>query len=693
MEKKLTLNEMKEEFFKRVDKNHLLELKKLMQDDNFMNKVNILLIGNEKVDLSDEDFEKCILLWDKVGLPDGFLYNIAYNGSKQLKKVEDLFVQKLNKYSNIVDFAKYVSGVNITKIENSIIKGGNPAVISSFAQNICGANVQKLEEALIKNYIDPYDLYIFASLVEGANINKIGKIIFKVGNIDLKLKFLRDIICPNDRLAEFAVKNIDWRDFPLIEKLYIDSEKLESWVLNSGDPYKAISLALQGRGEVSKLENMVIKSCNPYAMIDFAQYVKTANINKLQDAVIKSGNVVAMMAFAQEINTNVSKIEAVVFNNISCDKLSNEQIYELEKELSKKVDISAIKFLVSRIRNYNFKVLQKAVFDKLDINDIISLAVETSFINLKKLEKAIVKNIDGLSSTGIELICNRISGIDIKNIEDIIIEKGSVSQIRYISEFYKFADIKKLEKAIVSNYENEGDVYEIEQFVKIPGVNIKELETGFIKKGKSLSVFAKWVKVFDRKKLEDTVIKSGDIEEILEFAKLVDESDKKRLINTAIKSINKDNLYVSRMRDFKNYFDIKDFEDLVYTKGDLGDWIDFVRFFKEADVKRFENKIIEQCKLNAQNLMTWALFIEGSMERMQDVLVNYSFDVWRLIDFAEEIKFVHYDLVSDKEVIKSANISKLEDAVIKSKNINAMMAFAKYVEGADVKKLTKAFKS
>lgn len=91
-----------------------------------------------------------------------------------IPKLEDVVIQSKNTHY-ILFFAINVKGANIEKLEDAYIEYENSAYnLVEFATKVKGINIEKLEDAVIKKG-EASDIYIFAKVVEGANLYKLRK--------------------------------------------------------------------------------------------------------------------------------------------------------------------------------------------------------------------------------------------------------------------------------------------------------------------------------------------------------------------------------------------------------------------------------------------------------------------------------------------------------------------------------------
>ena len=100
-----------------------------------------------------------------------------------ISKLEDIVI-KGNNENYIYAFASSVNGANIEKLEDAFItfiNYGNIYRVREFAKNVKAINIEKLEDVIIK-FGSAYDIYIFANEVEGANLHKLRKALMATKN-------------------------------------------------------------------------------------------------------------------------------------------------------------------------------------------------------------------------------------------------------------------------------------------------------------------------------------------------------------------------------------------------------------------------------------------------------------------------------------------------------------------------------
>ena len=121
--------------------------------------------------------------------------NIVCNNGKDINYLIERNIINIDDITNevigfgnleyIYNFAYYVRGANIAKLEDAIINKKDARYIYSFAKVVKGANIVKLEDAII-NTNDSMYIYYFAKNVKGANINitKLTDAIMMIGNYE-----------------------------------------------------------------------------------------------------------------------------------------------------------------------------------------------------------------------------------------------------------------------------------------------------------------------------------------------------------------------------------------------------------------------------------------------------------------------------------------------------------------------------
>ena len=121
--------------------------------------------------------------------------NIVCNNGKDINYLIERNIINIDDITNevigfgnleyIYNFAYYVRGANIAKLEDAIINKKDARYIYSFAKVVKGANILKLEDAIINSNNAMY-IYYFAKNVKGANINitKLTDAIMMIGNYE-----------------------------------------------------------------------------------------------------------------------------------------------------------------------------------------------------------------------------------------------------------------------------------------------------------------------------------------------------------------------------------------------------------------------------------------------------------------------------------------------------------------------------
>ncbi len=130
-----------------------------------------------------------------------FLYTVCYHNDFEclcdfanltgadISKLEDAIIKK-NTALYIYEFAKKVKDANILKLEDAIITTWDLLYIFVFARDIKGANIQKLEDAVIQyDVMDGAYIKRFINEVSGANIEKLNESL-KVLNEKNKIAYI-----------------------------------------------------------------------------------------------------------------------------------------------------------------------------------------------------------------------------------------------------------------------------------------------------------------------------------------------------------------------------------------------------------------------------------------------------------------------------------------------------------------------
>lgn len=223
-----------------------------------------------------------------------------------------------------------IKGINISIIEDIVIKYGNIDDYINFIRMVPNANVSKFEDELLvkteKSYYAAKRYWEFVVGVPRANMEKFENVILKTKDLDTICRCfakrdganVKKII--NFVLAEYKKDKENKKDVRIYSECFVnlaqvaDQEDLE--ILTNAlifDNSKFIALLATIPGiNLEKIENVVVARKHVQSAIFIACDVPTANVEKLEDVVIKFGSVYDIMAFA------------LIIPNVNLDVIINE---------------------------------------------------------------------------------------------------------------------------------------------------------------------------------------------------------------------------------------------------------------------------------------------------------------------------------------------------------------------------------
>lgn len=220
-----------------------------------------------------------------------------------------------------------VKGINISIIEDIVIKYGNVFDYIKFIRNVSTANISKFEDGLIakteKSYYAAKMYWNFIVGVPSANIEKFENAILKTKDFyticrhfakhkDANVKRIINFVL--DEYKKDKENKKDVRVYPdcfAVLAQVADKEDLETLtdVLISSHSNLFGFLATIPGINLEKIENVVVERKYIQSAIIIAYEVPTANVEKLEDVVIKFGSVYDIMEFALIIpNANLDVI-------------------------------------------------------------------------------------------------------------------------------------------------------------------------------------------------------------------------------------------------------------------------------------------------------------------------------------------------------------------------------------------------
>lgn len=232
--------------------------------------------------------------------------------------------------------------------------------------------------------------------------------------------------------------------------------------INENNVYAVLNLVkeINDKRILKILEDMIVKSYNAHAIVEFARTNKNVlNTQKLEDAIIKTNDFNMILWFVCFIpGVDINKFENAVIKTNNPRHIARfamwipgANIENLENALVKTNDYDLISWFAAYINGANVKKLEDVIIKSNNINYIFDFAKNVYGANSKRLEKAFVKTIE-------------------KNIKKLKTQTNSMNSIPSNKEMaitiYTFArdvrtaDINLLEQTIVKT----GDEYYINCF-------------------------------------------------------------------------------------------------------------------------------------------------------------------------------------------------------------------------------------
>ena len=209
-----------------------------------------------------------------------------------------------------------IKGINISIIEDIVIKYGNVFDYINFIRNVSTANISKFEDGLIakteKSYYAAKIYWRFVVGVPRANMEKFENAILKTKDLDIICRcFAKQDGANVKRIINFVLNEYkkdkeNKKDVRIYSGCFVnlaqvaDKEDLEilTDALISSDSDFITHLATIPGINLEKIENVVVERKYVQSAFAIAYNVPTANIEKLEDVVIKFGSVYEIMIFA-----------------------------------------------------------------------------------------------------------------------------------------------------------------------------------------------------------------------------------------------------------------------------------------------------------------------------------------------------------------------------------------------------------
>ena len=167
------------------------------------------------------------------------------------------------------------------KIQNDIIRTKKPYYIYLFAKGVEASDKELLSNEIAKYNIAEY-IIDFARDVEGADIKVLQDAVVWIGDADA--------------IYEFAITVPG-----------ADIKELSDAIIKTGNWNYMINIARAFPSELDAIQQNVIDSGNPDAILAFAQLVEGADLKALQEAIINTHNEQKILAFAFHLEAYISE--------------------------------------------------------------------------------------------------------------------------------------------------------------------------------------------------------------------------------------------------------------------------------------------------------------------------------------------------------------------------------------------------
>lgn len=405
-----------------------------------INKLQLIIINSKNIDYlikfsNDVDCDTKLIEDTIIGLKKvDKLFNYALNCKyANIERIQNIILNF--KSEDIVMFAKYVNGINITLLEDNLIKRKDYRTIYKIAACIDNSNKEKLEKSIANSNNAKY-IYRFATMVKNVNIKLLENEILNTHSLKYLHKFMKDVnTCDKDKILEQILK-LD--EYTVYEKLDI--------IIDIINNVPNINLQI--------VENYIISSNSSKCIYIYALNGKVVNLKLLEDKIIELNQIVYLCLFGQNINgSNILKIEKYIRNNGKKEYI---------KEICEFYEVMIERGIIS-ISNY-----EDAIIRLNYTRYLYDIARKYKDCNMLKIEDAIINTNDA------EYIYRfaKLKGIDLNKEEDALI---NLYDLNYLVLFacFKGVNIKRIEEIII----NSNNPYVIYTFLtKVSNIDVDLLE-------------------------------------------------------------------------------------------------------------------------------------------------------------------------------------------------------------------------
>ena len=564
----------------------------------------------------------------------------------------------LQELKDLIEEAKTASPARVAELENRLLEidvRDKKYYILDFACYANGANIERLQEAYIEELKKTNDhhmisILMFGKLVKGVNVSKL---------LDAAIE-----LCRGRELVAFAIQ------MSRVKKLF-------------------------DKSIITRIEDLIIERGVADEMFRLAVYVVDVDKTKMEDAILATGNVEYIKSFRTIRGADVAKIDLWLERNVDLkgpnpsnehSELAEDSAEKQARKLQTKQasdDISPEQITENQTLTIVQAKLQKKLLDsykkKCNIEDIVKFVKTTP-------------------------------GADLEKIEDVIIAQADKTHylypIYYFAEEIHWANIEKLENALINiDITKKKGILDAVKWLgyKIDKILIgQDYELNALNEKKRLMCeFAIYVKGADLTKIVDKFMELEDIENVLkvfpqffyeerqDVAQWVIDRENKLLAEGSSQAITDYADYIASNSNWKEIASLEACEDEIIKRGNPSDMYWFVRRIDETNVSKFIDKFVEMENFeNMVHLLSDERLNDEERERMNK---------W-LLDRQDKVINLDYSLIFGKfnllynyaKSVKGADISKLEDEVIKTYESWYFYQFARDIEGANIAKLEKA---
>ena len=200
--------------------------------------------------------------------------------------------------------------LNIDSLCEQIIQKNDPSLACFFAIDH-QYQLHKMQKIVLDSNNAKY-AFLFAKMINSADINALQQIVIKSNNINYLTKFACFIPKSNIKLLEnliYKSNKIKYIHTLFLNNKNINFNKYKKYILSCNNPKYLFELSrhIDNDKDIIKIQDAIIASGSAKYIRMFASKIKNVNISKLEEAILSTNNIKEIKKFAKLVKNSSMK--------------------------------------------------------------------------------------------------------------------------------------------------------------------------------------------------------------------------------------------------------------------------------------------------------------------------------------------------------------------------------------------------